>query len=137
MIRFIYFMVLTGLFTLFACHEEEGPSERFLLLTTPTWESNDLLVNGEDASGEGQVLENFQGEAKFYEDRSGYFGQYTGSWGFAQNETELEIFSEAIGFVLSTSIEELTTTSLKVTTSYPNVLNPEEPLQIRMTFIAK
>ncbi len=125
------------LFAFSQCDKESGPSERFKLLTTPTWESDSLLVDGVDASGPGELLENFKGDAKFNTDGTGYFGIYEGTWRFAMNETELVIESTSLNFPLSTRIAELSITSLKITTSYPNVANPEEDIQIRMTFNAK
>lgn len=132
--RFIYSIFIVGVFLLSACSSEEEDSEKFKFLTTPTWQSDDLLVDGEDASGEGQALEKFKGEAKFYKDGTGYFGEYTGTWGFNNNETELVILAEEIGFPLTTVIDELTATSLKISTVFP--VEPE-PLNINMTFTAK
>lgn len=130
--RFVFSLFMVVI--LFSCTKEEGPSEKFVLLTTPTWESVDLLVNGEDASGEGQLLENFKGDVKFYKDGTGYFGQYTGTWGFASKETELVIYSQDIGFPLTTLIQELSTTTLRITTTFPSA---EGNLTIEMSFNAK
>ena len=126
-------------FVAFACKDDkkDDPSERFILLTTPVWESDSLLLNGEDASFPGGMLEMFKGEAKFNTDGSGYFGEYTGTWSFAQNETELVILSNAIGFQLTTKIHLLSQDSLKVSTRFPNLQNPDEVLNIRMTFNSK
>jgi hypothetical protein len=68
--------------------DEEDVSERFLLLTGTVWVSDQLLINGEDAS-QG-LLANFQGEAIFEPDGTGSFGQYTGTWEFLNNETRLK-----------------------------------------------
>ena len=132
--KVFYLLFLTSVVILVSCKKEEGPSERFNLLTTPTWESVDLLVDGEDASGEGQLLENFKGDVKFYKDGTGYFGQYTGTWGFASKETELVIYSQEIGFPLTTLIQELSTTTLRITTTFPSA---DGNLSIEMSFNAK
>jgi hypothetical protein len=130
----IYSIFIVGVLLLSACSSDEEDSEKFVFLTTPTWQSVDLLVDGEDASGEGQVLEKFKGDAKFYKDGTGYFGEYTGTWGFNNNETELVILAAEIGFPLTTVVDELTATSLKISTVFP--VEPE-PLNINMTFTAK
>lgn len=136
--RFAYAIVVITLMIAFChCQKEEGPSERFRLLTSPTWASDSLLVNGIDASGPGELLENFVGEVKFNEDGTGKFGNYTGTWRFAMGETELVIESESLNFPLTTEIAELTSASLKITTSFPNAANPDEDFRIRMTFRAK
>ena len=116
--------------------EVEDLSYRVNLLTNPTWESDSLLVNGEDAGGEGQLLEMFKGDAKFYTDGTGYFGSFTGTWYFAQNYNELVVYSESIGY-LATKIEVLTEDEMKITTIFPDYSNPELNLNIRMTFNAK
>jgi hypothetical protein len=117
--------------------EEDNRSERFKFLTGATWASDSLLVNGADASGPGQMLVNFKGEAQFREDGTGTFGIYSGTWSFASSETEIIILTDSLMFPLTTKIAELTAVSLKVTTSFPNFLEPESPFAIRMTFKAK
>jgi hypothetical protein len=117
----------------FSC-SEETQSEKFKLLTGPTWHSDSLLVNGADASGTGGLLENFKGTAKFNTDYTGTFGSYTGTWRFEFNETQLVISSDSLLLPLTAIIEELTSSSLKVTTSY--TLPPSTILDIRMTFKA-
>jgi len=129
-------MVVTGCLLITAC-KEETQSESFKLLTTPIWVSDSLLANGVDASGPGQMLENFKGEAKFNEDMTGYFGVYTGTWRFAFDETQIVITTASLPIPLTTIIAELTKTSLKITTSYPDPLKPTTPVNIRMTFKAK
>lgn len=122
----------------FACNDDgDDRSERFKLLTGVTWTSDSLLVNGSDASGPGQMLENFKGDARFREDGTGTFGVYSGTWNFAANETEIIILTDSLMFPLTTKINELTASSLKVTTSFPNFELPEQPFSIRMTFKAK
>lgn len=123
---------------LFSCAEdEEKVSERFVLLTTPVWSSDSLLVNGEDAGGPGQILEKFRGEAKFYTDGTGYFGQYAGTWRFARNEADIVILTDSLPVALTTTITELTAVSLKINTGFPDPVEPDDLLLIRMTFMAK
>lgn len=136
---FLIFSVLAAMTIFTSCDKEDDTSERFQLLTGVVWESDSLLVNGADASGEGQMLEDFRGEARFREDFTGTFGSYEGTWKFAQDETELVIQSDSLPIpMLSTKIQELTGESLKVTTSFPDFQNPGGPaLQIRLTFTAQ
>lgn len=117
--------------------DEDEVSERFRFLTGSVWVSDSLLVNGVDASGPGQLLEDFKGDVKFNEDGTGSFAQYTGTWRFAQNETQLVITTEALPVQLTTNIVELTAGSLKITTGYPNPVPPPDVFSIRMTFKAK
>jgi hypothetical protein len=121
----------------FASCKKDTRSEQFKLLTGATWVSDSLLANGLDASGPDGFLENFKGEAKFNDDLTGYFGVYTGTWRFSQNETQIVITTDSLPVPLATKIAELTHISLKITTTYPNVLNPSAPVYIRMTFKAK
>ena len=121
---------------LFACKKDEK-SERFLLLTGHVWTSDSLLMDGVDASGPGQPLEKFKGDINFRDDGTGYFGQYTGTWRFTYNETQVVIESDSPQVPLSAFIEELTEISLKMTTIYPNLLDPPNPFDIRMTFKPK
>ena len=130
-------MITISAFVIAASCKKESQSDRLTLLTTPVWKSDSLLVNGADASGTGGMLELFKGDAKFNEDGTGYFGSYTGTWRFGNNETQIVITSPSLPLTLTTLIAELTSTSLKVTTSYPNLVNPLEPIKIRMTFKAK
>ncbi|MFO7998067.1 MAG: hypothetical protein R6U86_03695 [Bacteroidales bacterium] len=134
----LFLLVLTGMIV-FSCNkgDEDNRSERFRLLTGAVWLSDSLLVNGEDAGGPGQMLGNFRGEARFKEDGTGTFGQYTGTWSFGAAETEIVILTDSLVFALTTKIAELTRTSLKVTTSFPNFEFPDQPYDIRMTFKAK
>ena len=129
--KLVLFFILSAMVISFACKKDE-PSERFKYLTTPIWESDSLLANGVDASGEGQSLANFKGDAKFNTDGSGYFGSYTGKWRFVQSETEIVITTNELPGPISTKIVELTQTSLKITTTSP--VNQDA---IRMTFKAK
>lgn len=131
-------IIFTGALFVLSCEKESDEvSDRFNLLTGTVWLSDSLLVNGVDGSYPGGPLENFKGEAIFNEDGTGTFGIYTGTWKFEQNETVLKITSPSLLIVLTTQIVELTATSLKITTTYPNSANPDEPLNIRMTFKPK
>jgi hypothetical protein len=124
----LFLAICCGL-QIFSC-KKESQSERFKLLTGPVWTSDSLLVNGEDASGPGGLLENFKGDVNFNEDYTGNFGNYTGKWRFASNETQIVISSDSLFFPLTAIIAELTQTSFKITTSYSST-------NIRMTFKAK
>jgi hypothetical protein len=116
-----------------SCNKEKT-SERFTLLTSHMWTSDSLLADGVDASDPGELLEKFKGDVVFNEDGSGTFGQYTGTWMFVDNETNLAISSPELTFILTTHIVELTKTSLKVTFAYPTL---EGTKNIRMTFKPK
>lgn len=121
---------------IFACNKDDR-SERFKLLTSPIWRTDSLLANGVDATGPGQILEKFAGDAKFDEDGSGYFGDYTGQWRFNMEETQLTIITDSLPLPIIADIKELTSISLKITTVVPNQLDPDTPFNIRMTFKAK
>lgn len=134
--KYIIALIITaGLIIFSACTKDED-SEKFKLLTAKTWTSDSLLVNGVDASTPGGLLEDFNGDVKFNEDGTGNFGSYSGTWRFANNETQLIITSQDLPVPLITRILELTQNSLKITTTFPdpqsNVL-----LNIRMTFKPK
>ncbi len=133
-------IILFGLLSVslfYACDKEEGNSERFNNLTGITWTSDSLLADGQDASGPGELLENFKGDARFYENGTGYFGQYDGTWAFNNLETQLIINSPDLLAALTVNIEELTSSSLKLTTQFPSPANPGTYIDIRMTFIPK
>ncbi|MCX6328569.1 MAG: hypothetical protein NTZ85_03500 [Bacteroidia bacterium] len=131
-----YLLIIFGcLLVLPFCKKET--SERFKLLTTPVWEADTLLADGVDASGPGQFLENFNGDAKFNDDGTGTFGIYTGTWSFAAGETHIIIFTESLGFYIDCNIIELTSSSLKITTAITNPANYTQIIDIRMTFKAK
>jgi hypothetical protein len=134
--NFALLLILTEFFYISSC-KKDSQSDAFTLLTGPTWVSDSLLANGVDASGPDGMLVNFKGEVKFNEDGSGNFGVYTGTWRFAYNETQIVIETDSLPIPLTTKIAELTKISLKITTSYPNPLNPATPTNIRMTFKAK
>lgn len=129
--------MILPLLLFFACNDDDNGTERLDLLTAHVWQSDQLLVNDVDASGPGQMLEAFKGEARFNRDGTGTFGSYTGTWNFAQNQTQLVIQSPSLDFPLITNIVELTATSLVITTSIPNPEAPQQPFNIRMSFIPK
>jgi hypothetical protein len=124
--------LLTIFFAIFSC-KKDSESERFKLLTGPTWASDSLLANGADASGPGGILEKFKGEVKFNTDGSGTFGIYTGKWRFISNETQIVIETDSLPIPLTTNIAELTAASLKITTGFPD-LTTGTTINIRMTF---
>ncbi len=119
-----------------SCNKTEE-NDRFELLTGALWASDSLLVDGQDASGPGEILEKFKGEAKFNRDATGYFGSYTGNWRFAEDRTQIIITTDSLPIPLATIIDELSSTSLRITTAYPSLTNPDEDMHIRMTFNAK
>ncbi|MBG0858645.1 MAG: hypothetical protein IQL11_04015 [Bacteroidales bacterium] len=129
-------LVISCCFIAFSCNKDKK-SERFKLLTGHEWRTDTLLANGVDASGPGQLLEPFKGDAKFEEDGTGYFGDYTGTWWFNADETEVNIETDSLPVPIICDIVELTSVSLKITTVVPNLQNPLEPHNIRMTFKAK
>lgn len=132
--------ILISLFLIpvfFACNKEES-SSRMDLLTAHIWVADSLLVNGEDASGEGEFLEDFKGDTKFNEDGSGYLGTHVGTWQFASKETQIIITSESLQIPVTTKIEELSENSLKLTTAV--VGEPGPPIvvyNIRLTYKPK
>jgi hypothetical protein len=130
-----FFLVIAACLLVCSCKKDK--SERFLLLTTPIWATDSLLSDGADASGPGQVLEKFKGDAKFRENGTGYFGDYKGKWSFNKNETEISIDADSLPIIITCNIIQLTSLSLKITTSVPNPLNFLETYKIRMTFKAK
>jgi uncharacterized protein YceK len=128
----VLLLIITALIVASSCGKEKD-SDRFKLLTSHTWASDSLLANGVDASDPGEMLALFKGDASFNEDGTGTFGQYTGTWMFTDNETNVAITSPDLPFALTTHIVELTSVSLKVTFTYPGVT----PTNIRMTFKPK
>jgi hypothetical protein len=133
--KLTFLLIITAGLLFMACNEKK--SERFILLTTPVWVSDTLYSDGVDASGTGQVLAKFVGDAKFYEDGTGYFGKYIGEWMLSLDEQYITITSDSIDIAIISDIELLTTTDFKITTTVPNKLNLTDPLDIRMTFKAK
>lgn len=121
----------------FSSCKKDTQSEAFKLLTGSVWVSDSLLANGFDASVPGGLLEDFKGEALFNEDYTGSFGSYTGTWRFSFDETQIVITTPDLPVPLTAQIVELTNNSLKITTVFPNLVNPNSPINIRMTFKAK
>lgn len=131
------FIILSVTILTVSCKQNDKTSERFKLLTAHEWTSDSLLVNGADASQPGGLLVNLKGNARFNEDGTGDFGTYTGTWRFNSDETELTITSSALIIPMATDIVELTETSLKIKTSFPNPGDLTTPLNIRLTFKAR
>ena len=128
---------LITLVALFAACNKTDDNDRFELLTSSVWVSDTLFVDGQDASGPGELLEKFKGEARFNRDATGSFGAYTGSWRFADDRTQLIITTDSLPIPLTALIEELSASALRITTAYPSLTNPDEDMLIRMTFNAK
>lgn len=124
--------IISGIIFASSCKKDKK-SERFILLTTPIWTTDSLLANGQDASGPGQVLEKFKGDAKFEEDGTGYFGDYTGDWRLNPAETQITIVTVEMRLPIIANIKMLTTDTLKITTAIPDNVT-SEPIKIRMTF---
>jgi len=121
------------LMILISCGKEQE-TDRFTLITAHVWASDSLLADGIDASGPGEPLEKFKGDATFKKDGTGTFGQYIGTWMLVDNDASLAITSPDLPVPsIATTIVELTSTSLKVKFIYPALV----PLNIRMTFKPK
>jgi len=131
----LFIIILSGLI-LITCKKEDE-SERFRLLTTTVWVSDSLLADGIDAGGPGEMLEKFKGEAKFDPDGTGNFGIYKGTWTFLYDDTQIKINSDSLLIPLTAQIEELTRFSLKINTGFPDLINPQISIKIRMTFKPK
>lgn len=132
----ILLLVIAGLVTATACKKDEK-SEKFIFLTTAVWQSDSLLANGVDASGPDGLLEKFKGEAKFNDDGSGSFGNYSGQWRMSADEKQLTITTDSLPLPITCNIKELTSVSLKITAAITIPLQPLVPVNIRMTFKAK
>ncbi len=130
--RHLLLFLLVATVLVSSCNKDKE-SDRFTLLTSHSWTSDSLLANGVDASDPGEMLALFKGDADFNADGTGTFGQYTGTWMFTDNETNVAITSPDLPFALTTHIAELTAVSLKVTFTFPGVT----PSSIRMTFKPK
>ena len=125
-------IIIAIFLAIFSC-KKDSESERFKLLTGPTWVSDSLLANGVDAGNPGGILEKFKGTVKFNKDGTGNFGVYEGKWRFVYEETQIVIETDSLPIPLTTKIAELTAASLKITTSFPN-LTTGITIDIRMTF---
>lgn len=128
--------LITAYLLLSGCNKDDE-SERFKLLTTPVWTSESILANGVEPAGSWIFLKQFSGDAKFNKDGTGSFGSYTGQWRFNEDETEITIITTAVPLPIITDIVELTSKSLKITTTVNNPLNPLESADVSMTFKAK
>jgi hypothetical protein len=128
--------IISGIILASSCKKDEK-SERFILLTTPIWTTDSLLANSQDASGPGQVLEKFKGDAKFRDDGTGYFGIYKGQWRFNSTETQVTIVTDSLVLPIIANIRLLTADNFKITTAVPDKNNPSISINIRMTFKAK
>ena len=134
--KIITFSILAACFLIVSC--SKGDSERFKLLTGPTWVPVSLLANGVDATGTGGILAGFVGDAKFNTDGTGTFGTYTGTWMFDAKEEKIIIGSASLPISITLNITELTSTSLKLQGSFPdpnNLTGP--PINVEMTFRTK
>lgn len=129
-----FLVIIAAGLLVWACSDKK--SERFTLLTTPVWAADSLLADGLDASGPGQMLEKFDGDAKFNEDGTGTFGDYKGKWMFSDDEKIVTIMSDSLPMAIYANIVLLTSTDLKITTSVPNS-TLTYLYNIRMTFKAK
>ena len=139
--RAFFLIIMAGVFMWTACDKDDDPSDRFRYLTQTIWVADSLLVNGFDAGSPGGLLEDFRGDVDFREDGTGTFGIYEGTWQFQQNETELLIRSDSLTVLpmntLYTKIEELEANSLKISATFPNPYDPNNPLRLRLTFLPK
>jgi hypothetical protein len=124
--------IIAALLALTNCSKDDE-NDRYELLTRVTWSTDSLLMNGQDASGPGEIMEKFKGTAKFNKDGTGTFGSYTGTWRFPdKTRTQLVLVTDSLPLPLTTSIVELTDISLKVTFMLPGFTD-----RYRMTFKAK
>jgi hypothetical protein len=124
--------IIAALLALTNCSKDDE-NDRYELLTRVTWSTDSLLMNGQDASGPGEIMEKFKGTAKFNKDGTGTFGMYTGTWRFPdKTRTQLVLVTDSLPLPLTTSIVELTDISLKVTFMLPGFTD-----RYRMTFKAK
>lgn len=130
------FLIISLCIAVSSCKEKE--SERFRFLTEPTWVAVSLLANGADATGPDGLLEGFVGDAKFNADGTGTFGSYSGTWMFDVTEEKLIISSPSLPISVTLNIIELTSTSLKLQGSLPDLQNlAGPPIDIQMTFRPK
>ncbi len=117
--------------------EEETKNELETILTTPVWRADSLLANGVDASGFGELLEKFKGDARFNKDYTGTFGKYSGTWWLSGDNSSITIKSDSLLIPLTCRIVELVPASFKITTAVPDPTNLSTQIKIRMTFKPK
>ena len=130
-------MAIVTMLALAASCDKNNDDDRFEMITGQIWQTDSLLVDGQDASQPGQILHNFKGEARFNRDATGTFGQYTGTWRFTNNRTALEIKTDSLPIPLLANIVQLNPQSLKITTAFPSPTDPNVDMKIRMTFKPK
>ncbi len=135
--RHVLILVTVSCCLILSSCSKDKESERFKFLTTPTWTTEQLLVNGVSADGPGELLEGFKGDAKFNKDGTGSFGSYTGTWSFSSDESQLIITTPDLPIPVITNITSLTASRLEVTTVFPNQADPPNPFNITMVFRAK
>ncbi len=133
----IFFALVTVAYVFVSCKNEVIPSENLNLLTNHIWAAESLLADGVDESGEGGLLEMFNGDTKFNDDGTGYVGEIVGTWVFSDNESAIIITSDSLPLPITTQIIELTAQSLKLNTSYPIQESPPVFADVNMTFIPK
>lgn len=114
--KFAIFFVFSALVIAFACKKDEQ-TERFKYLTTPVWEAESLLLNGEDASNH-EVLGKFIGEAKFNKNGTGYLNESAARWRFLNNESQLLIDPDDLQVDIIANINKLDKDSLIISTSF-------------------
>lgn len=129
---FIAVLIVAGVF-MFSCVEETIYTP-LQYLTMHSWHPDSLLANGESAGGPGELLEKFNGQAQFYENGTGLFGTFEGTWYFSDEETKIVIASDSLSFPVTMNIVELSELHLKLTTVFPNLTDPLNPFNIRLTF---
>jgi hypothetical protein len=115
-----------------ACNKEEK-SERFILLTTPVWSAESFEASGTDTTGIGLLIKQLDGDAKFNEDGTGYFGNFTGQWKFMSDETQIQISTQSLPAPVLTDIILLTDQSLKLLATVTILA----PIDLSMTFKAR
>jgi hypothetical protein len=118
-----------------ACSKDEK-SERFRLLTTPVWSSESFDASGPDTTGIGILVKQLKGDAKFKEDGTGSFGNFTGQWKFLSDETQIQILTQILPPII-TDIIQLTAQTLKLSATVTIITHPQDPIDLVMTFKAK
>ncbi len=129
-------LIISGLLAVFGCKKDKE-SERFILLTTPIWTTESIVATGADTTGVGVIIKQLTGDAKFKEDGTGYFGQFTGQWRFNTDETEITIITASLPVPINADIILLTTQSLKLTIDVTLQSHPQDLVNLLLTFKAK
>jgi len=133
----LFFVLISVTSVFFSCKKDTVPSEKLNLLTSHIWTADSLTADGVDESGEGGMLQDFNGDTKFNDDGTGYVGDISGTWQFSEDESSLTITSDSLLFPVTTKIVELTENSLKLTTSFPKDSTLTVYAAVRMTFVPK